>query len=130
MVDISAAHTPADSLLYRPVVETNDITASYIEQVEMFQKTLRLVASRFDSASSNPAGGLVGAVVVLFGRLRAFPHFLPWGYEPVFLIAVLLGEVFPGQWLLYNKLVLRGCTICGTTASRNWEILSNWLTAV
>ena len=40
-----------------------------------------------------------------------FPHCLPWGYEPVFLIAVLLGEVFPGQWLLYNRLVLRAVLV-------------------
>ena len=49
LVDISATHTPTDPLLYCPVVKTNDITASYIEQVEMFQKNTkaRCLAVRF-----------------------------------------------------------------------------------
>ena len=62
-------------------------------------------------SSSFPTGGLFGTVVVLFGRLPAFPHYLPWGYEPVFLIAVLLGEAFPGQWFLFSRLVLRAVLV-------------------
>ena len=48
LVDISATHTPADSLLYSSVMKSNDTTASYIEQVEVFQKTLK------EAQGSNP----------------------------------------------------------------------------
>ena len=67
LVDISATHTPADSLLYRSVVKTNDITASYIEQVEVFKNTLK------EAQGSNPRAVLENDIrlIVPTGGLKS-----------------------------------------------------------
>ena len=92
-------------------MKSNDTAASYIEQVEVFQKTPKgargsnpTAVLESDSRLIVPTGGLkLGLPLNSSGVFEAFPHCLPWGYEPVFLIAVLLGEVFPGQWFLNNR---------------------------